>query len=316
MQVKVRVFESYAIRDGFIFPLGSYIEKTLDKKAIKKALVKFVEIKNEEDVLNFAKEYGLLNPYETRFFFEDRTQEQPTVDVYEAQEGLLAGYTLISIPWRADLTVSGIHSPVVLRYEDDMRTMTIFPSSEWININLLGGGNPWPDHLKQPNIPSRWFIEYYRNRKTTDFIYMFGEYLGFSEDSTEKPILSWAGYVQIIRKRAENFLNLILDEKNRIPKETRVKEHLLDETFEANVTIRFQVAKKKKVKEGDWPFEVKTELVFKNLIQAFTGLIFTKGMVKLCVRCGTLFIPKSDKAKYCSPSCKTQYLRKKQAKGG
>lgn len=301
MRVRVRVFESYAIRDGFIFPVGGYIEKVLDKKAIRRALVKFVKVKSEEDAFEFAKEYGLLNPYETQFFFEDRSREQST-------EGLLAGCTLVSIPWRADLTVRGIHSPVVLRYEDDMRTMTIFPSSEWINVNLLGG-NPWPDHLKQPNIPLRLLIEYYRNRKSADFPYLLGEYLGFSG---ERSILSWAGWVQNVRQKAKALLKLIEDEEVSTRRRL-VEEHLLDQKFEADVKVSYTVVKKGK---GAWPFEVKTELVFKNLIQAFTGLIFTKGMVKACVECGSLFIPQSYKAKYCSPSCKVNHFRKKQAKGG
>ncbi|GEM_PF-3881061 len=303
MQVKVRVFESYAIRDGFIFPLGGYIDKTLDRKAIKKALIKFVKIKNEEDVLGFAKEYGLLNLYEINFFFEDRTQERPKGLFKSFSEG----HTLIS--WRANLTIQGIYSPVILKYEDDIRTMTIFPSYELIVMDLLGGGYPWPEHLKQPNIPFNQIVEYYRSRKTSDFIYMLGEYLGFSN---KEPTLSWAGWVRSVKQKAEALMKLTKDEEE-YTKRQLVEEYLLDKKFEADVKISYTVIKKGK---GAWPFEVKTELVFKSLIQAFIGLIFTKGMVKACVECGKLFIPQSDKAIYCSPACRVHHHRKNKQNRG
>jgi len=64
MQVKVKVFEDYRIVRDMIYPTGNYKEKILNTNDIQRALRMFLNIKSKNDIVKFAKEFGLLNGYD------------------------------------------------------------------------------------------------------------------------------------------------------------------------------------------------------------------------------------------------------------
>ena len=69
MQVKVKIFEDYnfyvnGIKSFYICPVGNYQEKILTDNDIRNALKQFLNIKNTNDVISFAKKYGLLCNYD------------------------------------------------------------------------------------------------------------------------------------------------------------------------------------------------------------------------------------------------------------
>jgi len=303
LAVEQIVYEDYENYFGFIFPLGEAKRKELTADDLRKAFKKFLKLKCREEVLAFARDYGLLNNYELR-----------------VTEG---GVWIYNVFFREGFR---------LRYVDTEHDIIFIPRADRIWIPFREDQKPEGAYIISRSRPVSVTIE--EIGININPAKGLGESVGFDtsikEDSNEDYIIA-EGWEYVTRclssmKLAKDYRNYLKDiaikpKRNRELEGGEGKGSLLGKFLRTQIgenknirfsglTLRYDV--QGKIKSGKTPKgEIKNvALVFPGIVDAFLYLIHTDDNLRICPYCGDIFVledKRGRKNRFCSSKCKRRF---------
>jgi hypothetical protein len=318
INVEVVVFEDYKIEEyiqqnivlgKYILPLGKPRIKNLGYKEIKSALNDFINIKEDKDAIKFAKNYGLLNGFKVWLAFGGGKIIKDDKDTQCFNGGFSEWFLLERFLKMRITTDWYMGVAILLPTKEIVFKVTTCPFRE---INLL-------KICRENKISDYSCFKFYKkickeNPAQGSYFKLIGEFFCETKNTHVSNAISgkvswnWLETIKNFKKMA----NLLSEFRKYGKEETldKYEEEILGKTFSHNTKLQYTI-------EALTPKPIiKTSLKLDSLLDAFSWLVYSNGLVKICPVCGRLFFPENDKAVYCSDNCrvKAYYHRKKKQK--